>query len=106
VLDVSHCEGIQAHAAARGQVETAADALAVAAAVVPFAALGPVVGDRAAGDADRRSAGEIDAASEAVATATAVLAVAANGPVVVERAIDSLLHSSSSCAFTSTSAKS
>ena len=48
-------------------VDAAADAQAVAAAVVLFAAVGAVVGDRAARDADTGAAGDINAAPEAVA---------------------------------------
>src|SRR5262249_19971242 len=48
---------VDAHAAARRQVEAAADALAIATAAVAFAALGLVVGDRAAGDGDGADAG-------------------------------------------------
>src|SRR5437899_2150137 len=43
-------------------VDAAADAQAVAAAVVLFAAVGAVVGDRAARDADTGAAGDINAA--------------------------------------------
>jgi hypothetical protein len=65
-------------------VDAAADALAIAAAIIPFPAVGLVVGDRAARDADARGAGDVDGAAEADA---AVLAVAADRLVVVNGAV-------------------
>src|ERR1700687_2619570 len=83
-------EGVLASNAAGRQVDSTADALAVSA-VVALAAVGPVVGDRAAGDgegtdAERRAAVVIDPAAQAVATVAAIVSLAPDGLVVVQRA--------------------